>query len=110
MPIDAGDMHPVVGPLVALLAVAVLSLVLRWTFSTSHRTAPRGRVVRLPATADDYGVLVPVALATCRDDAARLRDALAAGGVRGTLGRSTPDGVPLLVFPSDVDRARDLVR
>ena len=110
MPIDAGDMHPVVGPAIALVVVALLSLALRWTFSTTHRATAPSRAVRLGAVLDDYGVLVPVATAATRDQAVQVRDVLAAGGVRGTVGRSTADGVPVLVFPADVDRARQLVR
>ena len=96
-----GSAHFLLGPGVALLAVGLLSLVLRWVFSTKDRDARARRA----AERGDYGLLVPVATARTPDDAAMLRDVLRGGGVRASI---SPD-LEVLVFAKDADQARRLV-
>lgn len=95
-----------VGPLVALAALAVIVLICRWVFSTSDRDrrAARRTATAVASRSGDYGLLVPVATARTADDAAMLSDLLREAGIRCTVA-----GDEVLVFPSDATRARDLV-
>lgn len=90
------------GPVVALLLVAVLALLLRWTFS-------RGRsLVEKPprsGSASDYGLLVPVADPPTFVEAELIRLTLEDVGIRATLAPTT-DGPRVMVFEADVKAAR----
>lgn len=96
--------HFLVGPLVALAALAVLLLMCRWVFSTPKPAAP----VPPPARGDDYGLLVPIATVRTADDAEMLRALLRDAGIRCTIA-ADHDGADVLVFASDALRARTLV-
>jgi hypothetical protein len=89
---------------VALAALGVIVLICRWVFSTDHRTPPAP-----PRPRADYGLLEPVTVVRTRDDANMLCDVLRGAGIRGTV-TETEGAFAVLVFRSDVDAARDLVR
>ncbi|MEJ5914988.1 hypothetical protein [Pseudokineococcus sp. 1T1Z-3] len=94
------------GPLVALVAVAVIALLLRWGWSRGHSLVPgRARA----GGEGDYGLLVPVAEPTTFVEAEALRARLEAEGLRATLAPTT-DGPRVLVFPRDEHVARDILR
>ena len=98
--------HYLVGPLVAFGALGVILLICRWVFSTSDRDARTARrtAAALASRGGDYGLLVPVATARTRDDAEMLRGLLDDAGIRCTVAQNE-----VLVFPSDAERARELV-
>ncbi len=101
--------HYLLAPAIAMGAVGVLSLVLRWVYSD---TARRRRVVRPPVrTADraDYGLLVPVANIADQAGAASLQRLLSGHGIRATVTPASGGGVTVLVFRRDEDRARALL-
>jgi len=101
-----GSYSFVYGPLIALLAVGVLVVLLRWTFrrggSLVERTPRRG-------PASDYGLLVPVADPPTFAEAELIRARLVAHGVRATLAPTT-DGPRVLVFGEHAAVARALIR
>lgn len=90
------------GPLVALVAVAVLALLLRWTFSRGTSL-----VEKRPRTGreSDYGLLVPVAQPATFTEAEAARRRLAEVGIRATLA-PTIDGLRVMVFARDAAGAR----
>lgn len=92
------------GPAIAMGAVGVLSLVLRWMYNDSPPRRPASR----PKPAD-YGLLVPVATIADRGAAASLQSLLAGHGIRATLAPAAVGGVQVLVFPVDEERARALL-
>jgi len=78
------------------------------------------RGVRTVIARPDYGLLSPVVRVGTVEEAETLRDELALSGIRGTVAPAGKGfdarGVPwptgsqvILVFPSDVERATDLV-
>lgn len=90
------------GPLVALAAVGVLALLLRWAFSGGHSLVERRPDVGSP---EQYGLLVPVAEPPTFVEAEMLRQRLSDAGLRATLAPTT-EGPRVLVFPEDVKSAR----
>lgn len=101
-----GSYSYVYGPLVALGSVAVLVLLLRWTFSRGGsfvERRPRSGAVT------DYGLLVPVAEPATFAEAELIRARLVSQGVRATLAPTT-QGPRVLVFPQDASVARALLR
>ena len=90
--------HFLLGPIVALCALGVITLMCRWVFSTDHR------VKAVPTTPRDLGLLVPVAEVRTRDDAEMLVQVLREAGVRATI-----SDLEVLVFAKDADEARRLV-
>ncbi len=98
--------HFLIGPLVIAVALGAILLICRWVFSTSHRdrrVAPGN-----PPAAGDYGLLVPVATVRTREDAEMLRSVLREASIRCSVSDG-PDGLDVLVFSTDVSRARGLV-
>lgn len=90
----------------SLVFVAVLILMLRWTYSTGHS------LVRGPARKgheEEYGLLVAVASPQTYIEGEMLRRSLAEAGVRANLAE-TLDGPRIMVFPDDEARARELLR
>jgi hypothetical protein len=100
-----GGLSPLVAPIIALLGIGFLILVLRWS-------AKRGQsVVAAPARpgdADQYGLMVAAAAPTNYADGEIARRILEAGGVRANLA-VTNDGPRVMVWPDDLDRARQLL-
>lgn len=94
----------VLEPVGALLVVALLALVMRWAFRSS---APRAGLPRLTG---DRGLLRPAATVDGDGEAERLRAALAAAGIRSTVGAREDGRTDVLVFPADLDRAREITR
>lgn len=94
------------GPFVAVVAVAVLVLLLRWTFG-------RGRsIVSRPArrgAEGEYGLLVPVASPGSFVEAELIRARLVAAGVRATLAPTT-SGPRVMVFATHERVARALLQ
>jgi hypothetical protein len=94
------------GPLVAFGLVGFFALLLRWAFG-------RGRsLVARPArsgSAEEYGLLVPVAAPATFVEAEVIRRRLEDAGLRATLAPTT-QGPRVLVFPGDERAARAVLR
>jgi hypothetical protein len=89
-------------PVIALVAVGLLAILLRWTFRP-RRTSWVGRA------RGDTGLLRPVAVVDTRADANALRALLSDANVRSTIDAG-PDGrIRLLVFAEDTERAQAVV-
>lgn len=94
-------------PAIAMAAIGVLSLVLRWMSSDpTGRRAARRRPARFRA---DYGLLVPVATMADSGSAASLQQLLARHGIRATVAPAPGGGVLVLVFGTEESRARALL-
>jgi hypothetical protein len=97
VPIDAGSLHFLVGPAIALLAIGLLMVFLRWAFA-SESSAPRSR----------EELLTPVATLTRKESALALRAVLSDAGIRSTIREPAAHRADVLVFPEDLERARAL--
>ena len=97
MPINAGSLHFLVGPAIALLAIALIGVFLRWAFA-SGSSAPRQR----------EELLTPVATLTRKESALALRALLSDAGIRSTIREPAAHRADVLVFPEDLERARAL--
>jgi hypothetical protein len=95
------------GPVVAILVVGALVLVLRWAFS-GGTSLVRPPADATPGEPGDYGLLVAVAAPRSYESASAVTDALERVGITTTLARTT-QGLRVLVFPEDADRARQVV-
>jgi hypothetical protein len=100
VPIDAGSLHFAVGPMIAVIAVGLIALFLRWAFSSE------GTGTREAGHAE--GLLTPVASLTRRESALALRAVLSDAGIRSTLRQPAAHRTDVLVFPEDLERARAL--
>ena len=101
-----GSYSYIYGPLITAVAVAVLVLLLRWTFARGHSLVSRpGR----RGTEHEYGLLVPVASPATFVEAELIRSRLVAAGVRATLAPTTT-GPRVMVFPDEEKVARALLR
>jgi hypothetical protein len=94
------------GPLVALSAVLVLVLLLRWTFARGTSLVERRS---RPGREDEYGLLVVVARPPTFVEAEVLRQRLLAHDIRATLAPTT-DGPRVMVWPQDEQIAREVLR
>lgn len=95
----------VLEPLVGLALVAILALLLRWTWSRGHSyVAAPGRV----GQPGDYGLLVEVASPANAAEALDDRQRLAKSGIRATV-TTTSAGVRVLVFAEDETRAKNIL-
>ena len=92
-------------PLIAVGAVAVLMLILRWAYSPGHSLVERRPHTGAP---DEYGMLTTVASPATFIEGERLRLRLEASGIRATLVPTT-QGPRLMVFPDDAKIARALL-
>ncbi|SDO21218.1 hypothetical protein SAMN05660199_01531 [Klenkia soli] len=101
MPIDAGSLHFLVGPGIALVVLGILAVFLRWAFASSTP-----KVTRRPAAED--GLLTRVATLSRKESALALRAVLSDAGIRSTLRYPAPHRADVLVFPEDAARARQL--
>ena len=110
MPI-ANSFSYLAGPLVAVAALAVIVLLCRWVFSTSHRDARTAARLRAARSRGDFGLLVPIATVRTSADGEMLRAVLRDAGIRCTLADGdAPGHSAVLVFRDDAVRARELVR
>ena len=98
MPVEPGY---AVGPVVAVVVMALLVLFMRWAFGTGY-----GRDRRRPAREDV--LLVCVATLSRRESALALRAVLSDAGIRSTVRTPLPGRADVLVFPEDAERARGL--
>jgi hypothetical protein len=89
------------GPLVAAAVLALLVLLLRWSFGRGHSVvAPPARTG--PPT--EYGMLTPVAAPRDTREAGRAEQVLRAAGIPCTVAQTT-DGLRVLVWPNQADGA-----
>lgn len=95
------------GPVVAFIAIGVLILVLRWAFN-SRKTSV---VAAAPKAGfpSDYGMLVAIAAPSTYIDGEMVRRRLEDAGIRANLAQ-TLDGPRVMVWPTDEDRARQVLR
>ncbi|MEV0459095.1 hypothetical protein [Catellatospora methionotrophica] len=94
------------GPMVAMVAIAVLAVVLHRGLQRDTETA--APVAPSPAL-DDYGLLASAAVVRTLADATLIREHLHTVGIRATLA-TAPDGrIRVLVFTDEVSRARRVV-
>lgn len=82
--------------------IGVLILLLRWAFSRGHSLVERK--VK-PATSDNYGMLVELTRPISLIDGEMFKAQLLDAGIRSTLAL-TVDGVSLMVWPTDLAKAR----
>ena len=98
----------VFSPFIALALIGALAVVLRWTFRQEPGEPP-GLFAPPEPTVEDYGLLGVAAEVETADAAEQIRAVLADAGIRATIA-GTPDGrVRVLVFETDVPRARRVV-
>lgn len=93
--------------LIALGAVLVLVLVMRWAFRPS-RPRPAGRPVDA-ADAPDLGLLTVVMSGLDRQDALRQRARLGDAGIRSSMSKRRDGTMDVLVFQADAGTARILL-
>jgi hypothetical protein len=98
VPIDAGSLHYAVGPVIALVMIALIMVFLRWAFASNSS--------RKPVTREE--LLTPVATLSRRESALALRAVLSDAGIRSTIREPAAHRADVLVFPEDLDRARVL--
>jgi hypothetical protein len=93
-----------VGPLIAFGVVAALTAILRWTFNSEiSRTEQR---IFSSTESDDFGLLSVAAVVESADDARAFQRMLADAGIRATTAAAPANRVRVLVFTSDLERAR----
>lgn len=93
------------GPLVAVGLIGLFVVILRWAFSRGSSVVAAAPT---PGTADQYGLLVPVATPGTYIEGELLRRGLEDAGIRATL-TTTLDGPRVMVWPNDEDRAKELL-
>lgn len=101
-----GSFSYLFGPVVAFIAMGVMVLLLRWAFS-SKKTSVVAAAAK-PGTAEEYGMLVPIATPANYIEGEMLRRSLEEAGIRANLA-STLDGPRVMVWPADESRARDVL-
>jgi hypothetical protein len=101
-----GSFSYLFGPVVAFIAMGVMVLLLRWAFS-SKKTSVVAAAAK-PGTADEYGMLVPIATPANYIEGEMLRRRLEEAGIRANLA-STLDGPRVMVWPTDESRARNVL-
>jgi hypothetical protein len=98
------DGNLVAETLIAFLMIGLLGFVLRWTFARD-KGMPMWPPAE-PSDSDDFGLLAPVATVDTADEAARLRAMLAEAGIKATTTAAPAGRYRVLVFSSELDRAR----
>lgn len=93
------------GPLVALAAIGVFVLILRWS---SKRGSSVVAAAPEPSTETDYGLLVVVSRPESYIEGEIQRQTLASAGVKATLVQ-TLDGPRVMVWPGDEHKARAVI-
>ncbi len=91
-----------VAPLLALGALGILVLLLRWTFRSGVSVVAKRPK---PGTDDEYGLLVAIASPSTYVEGEILRRTLEDAKIRATL-THTLSGPRVMVFPDDEARAR----
>ncbi|MGY1915665.1 hypothetical protein [Blastococcus sp. SYSU DS0973] len=104
MPVDAGSMHYLIGPVVTVVVLVVLVLFARWAFGGGDD----GGLGRGGGAAGNDGLLTRVATLSRRESALALRAVLSDAGIRSTVRFPGAHRAEVLVFPEDADRARAL--
>jgi hypothetical protein len=94
----------IVGPVVAVVVLALLALFMRWAFGSGGTSTRRGRA----APSADDGLLTRVATLSRRESALALRAVLSDAGIRSTVRSPAAHRTDVLVFPEDAGRAREL--
>jgi hypothetical protein len=89
--------------LVAFAAVVVLGLILKLLFGRRRDTTT---VTRPPTEPDDFGLLSPAAVLDFAEDAYAFRRLLEQAGIRATTTIARDGRYLVLVFQSELDRAR----
>jgi hypothetical protein len=95
--------------LIAFATIAMLGLLLRWTFGHDRTRTPPWPGTAEPATGsdpEDFGLLAPVGTVDTLEEAHRMRAVLAQGGVKATAARRADGRYRVLVFASELRRAR----
>lgn len=100
-----GSYSYVYGPLMALVAIGVFVLVLRWAFGRGSSVVERPPLSGNP---DQYGLLDSVASPGTYIEAEILRRRLDASGIKATVAM-TNAGPRLMVWPEDRSRAESIV-
>jgi hypothetical protein len=90
--------------LVAFGAVGLLALILRLFFGPGRDTTMIA--FRSPDEPDDFGLLTPAASLDSAVDAEAFRSLLRNAGIKATVTRAQDGRFHVLVFPSELDRAR----
>ncbi len=111
MPVPQSSLHYTVGPVIAVVAVLVIIAFMRWAFSQKTRYDPFGPLAHGRADGNDSdstGLLQAVATLPQREQALAFRAVLSDAGIRSTLRESAAGAADVLVFPVDVERARQL--
>jgi len=108
----------VFSPFIALALIGALAMVLRWTFR-QEPGEPAGifeppdptaaRLVDEEPLPEDYGLLGVAAVVETPDAAEQIRAVLADAGIRATVAEARDGRVRVLVFETDVPRARRVV-
>lgn len=105
--------------LIAFAVIALLGLVLRWTFGRDRRANPpwpptdsatltdaSGHTDNARSDADDFGLLAPVAVVDTAEEAQRVQSMLAEAGIKATSSVGTGGRHRVLVFEAELNRAR----
>lgn len=93
----------VAGPLVAFGVIGILAGILRWASSSEFKAD-----LPEPTATNDFGLLRPVATVEDQAVARGLRQLLKRAGIRATVAPADDGRVHVLVFESELDRARRL--
>jgi len=103
--VNLNSYHYAIGPTIALVVVAVLVLLLRWTFSHGRSVVER-RPER--GSSEEYGLLEVVSSPATFVEAEVQRRTLVDAGIRATLAPTT-DGPRVMVFPDQAGLARQVL-
>jgi hypothetical protein len=93
--------------LIAIGAVLVLALVMRWVFRPSFPR--RGRLPVDAAASSSLGLLTVICAGVDRPEALRRRAVLGEAGIRSSMSRRRDGMLDVLVFHGDADSARILL-
>ncbi len=109
MPVTDGAL--ILQVLIAFAVIGLFALVLRWAFRHDSKTrsalAELDRAAEAPSgDPDDFGLLSTVAVVESQDEATRLRRVLGDAGIRATVSGTRDGRHRVLVFRSEVNRAR----
>jgi hypothetical protein len=92
---------------VAIVVIALLALLMRWIFTSSH---PRGSGPLVDASDSvELGLLDVVAVGLPRPAALAARATLTAAGIRSSMSTRRNGNLDVLVFHADAERARELL-